>query len=68
MRLQWEERNEDETYFVNNITHASILDIVRPDEVDRLIEEVIFINCHGVYTVYNNAMKFSQIDAIMHAS
>ena len=55
--LQWEEMTEYETGFVNDLIYASVLDIVRPDEVDRSIEEVIFTDCHDVYTVYNNVMK-----------
>ena len=43
--------------FVNDLICASVLDIVRPDKVDRLIEEIIFTYLYDVCTVYNNAMK-----------
>ena len=41
-RLQWEEMTEDETYFVNDLIRAIVLDIVRPEEFYLFIKEGIY--------------------------
>ena len=56
--LMWELMNEDKRTFVNDLIRASIFDIVRPDEIDRFMEDGIFTHREDVANVYENAMKF----------
>ena len=48
---------EDETDLVNYFICASVLNILRPDEVYQFIEEGICTYFHDVYNVYNNAIE-----------
>ena len=56
--LMWAHMSEKEKEFVNNLIRASIFDIVKSDEVPRMIEEGIFTHPDYVYSVYENAEKF----------
>eukprot|EP00957_Ditylum_brightwellii_P127866 9750856-Ditylum_brightwellii.AAC.1 len=50
--------NEDKRTFVYDLIRASMFDIVRPDEVDRFMEDGIFTHREDVANVYENAKKF----------
>ena len=50
--------NEEEKAFVNDLIRASIYDIVRSDEVPKMIEEGIFNHPEDVHTIYQDAEKF----------
>ena len=68
IRLQWEEMTEDETYFVNDLIRASVLDIVRPEEVYLFIEEDIFQIIMMSIPSKTKQRNFCHIYAIMHVS
>ena len=50
--------NEEEKAFVNDLIRASIYDIVRSDEVPKMIEEGIFNHLKDVHTIYQDVEKF----------
>ena len=56
--LMWGLMSEAEKEFVNDLIRASIFDIVRTNEVPRMIEEGIFTHPDDVYTVIEDAEKF----------
>ena len=56
--LQWEKMTEYETDFVKDLIRVNVLDIVRPEKVDKFIEEGIFTDFNDIYTIYNNAKEF----------
>jgi predicted GIY-YIG superfamily endonuclease len=58
LALNFNQMNEEEKAFVNDLIRASIYDIVRSDEVPRMIEEGIFNHPEDVHTVYEDAEKF----------
>ena len=58
LQVDWKVMNQSEKEFVQDLIRASILDVVRPNEVQRFIDEGIFECVDDVKEVYNNAEKF----------
>ena len=58
IRLNWSLMSDIETEFVNDLIRASICDIVRPDEVEKFVEEGVFTNVHDIHQVYEHAATY----------
>ena len=48
---------KEERLFVNDLIRASIFDIVKSNEIDKFIEDSIFVHKDDVTTVYENVKK-----------
>ena len=58
IRLDWSLMSDIESAFVDDLIRASICDIVRPDEVDKFVEEGVFTNEHDLFQVYEHAETY----------
>ena len=48
----------DEKKIVDNLVRASIFDIVKPEEAEKIIEDGIFSTIDDIHTVYNDGINF----------
>ena len=58
VHLDYSTMTPEEKEFVDNLIRASIFDIVKPEEIDRYIEEGIFDTDDDVNIVYNDGSTF----------
>ena len=58
IELDWDNMTQAEKDFVNDIIQAGIFEIVRYDEVEKLVEDGTYKTKMDVFETYDNALKF----------
>ena len=58
LEVNWKKLNENKTKFVNDLCWCSLMDIVRPSEVQKLIDDGTFNTVEDWTDMINNAMNF----------
>ena len=58
LEVNWKKLNENETKFVNDLCRCSLMDIVRPSEVQKLIDDGTYTSVDDWADMINDAKNF----------